>query len=51
LAVFSVQEEGLILIDKPPNVTLQEIIEKTGAHFEVDQNLIEISDLDGVVAK
>jgi 3-oxoacid CoA-transferase/3-oxoacid CoA-transferase subunit B len=51
LAVFSVQEEGLLLIDKPPNVTLQEIIEKTGAHFEVDQNLIEISDLDGVVAK
>ncbi|CAM3469670.1 3-oxoacid CoA-transferase subunit B [Cytobacillus oceanisediminis] len=51
LAVFSVQEEGLLLIDKQPNVTLQEIIEKTGAHFEVDQNLIEISDLDGVVAK
>jgi 3-oxoacid CoA-transferase/3-oxoacid CoA-transferase subunit B len=51
LAVFSVREEGLLLIDKPPNVTLQEIIEKTGAHFEVDQNLIEISDLDGVVAK
>lgn len=51
LAVFSVREEGLLLIDKQPNVTLQEIIEKTGADFEVDQNLIEISDLDGVVAK
>lgn len=51
LAVFSVREEGLLLIDKQPNVTLQEINEKTGAHFEVDQNLIDSNDLDGVVAK
>lgn len=51
LAVFSVREEGLLLIDKQPNVTLQEINEKTGAHFEVDQNLIDFNDLDGVVAK
>jgi 3-oxoacid CoA-transferase/3-oxoacid CoA-transferase subunit B len=51
LAVFSVGESGLLLIDKSPYVSLQEIIEKTGAHFEVDKKLTEIIDLDGVVAK
>ena len=41
LAVFSVEEDGLVLTRTAPGVTLEEIAEKTAAHYRVSENLIQ----------
>lgn len=41
LAVFTVEEDGLVLTRTAPGVTLEEIAEKTAAHYRVSENLIQ----------
>ncbi len=42
LAVIEVTEDGFLLVENAPNVTVDEIISKTKAHLNVSKNLKEI---------
>lgn len=51
LAVFEVDVEGLILVERAPNITLEEIKIKTEADFRVKEHVDNATDLQGTVAK
>jgi 3-oxoacid CoA-transferase subunit B len=43
LAVFDVTDTGLTLIEKAPDVTMDELKEKTGCAFEIAADLKELT--------
>lgn len=50
LAVFEVDEEGLLLVERAPNITLEEIKMKTEANFRVNEHVDKATDLQRTVA-
>ena len=48
LAVLDVTEEGFRLVERAPGVTVEEIVEKTGAPLEVEGDIPEMSIPAGV---